>query len=79
MASNGVLGEVFLHSGIVFDEFDKWDLGTSDRRMTFDAILTGREQGKWPRGVSAMDVRPPDFAHDKSFAIPFSLIECPSY
>jgi hypothetical protein len=61
-ARNGILGEVFLRNGIIFDEFDKWDLGTPDRRMTFDAILTGMEQGKWVRGVSAMGIRPPDIA-----------------
>jgi len=59
-ARSGVLGEVFLRSGIVFDEFDKWTLDTQDRRYTFDSILTGMEQGKWERGVSAMGVRTPD-------------------
>jgi hypothetical protein len=59
-ARSGVLGEVFLRNGIVFDEFDKWTLDTADRRYTFDSILTGMEQGKWERGVSAMGVRTPD-------------------
>lgn len=61
-ARQGILGEVFLRNGITFDEFDKWNLDTSDRRYTFDAILTGMEQGKWGRGVSAQGVRPPDTA-----------------
>jgi hypothetical protein len=61
-ARQGILGEVFLRNGIVFDEFDKWTLETGDRRMTFDAILTGMEQGKWTRGVSALGVRAPDIA-----------------
>jgi len=59
-ARQGILGEVFLRNGIVFDEFDKWSIDTSDRRYTFDSILTGMEQGKWERGVSAMGVRVPD-------------------
>ncbi|RLG72879.1 MAG: hypothetical protein DRO23_09800 [Thermoprotei archaeon] len=59
-ARQGILGEVFLRNGIVFDEFDKWDLGSPDRRYTFDSILTGMEQGKWERGVSALGVRVPD-------------------
>jgi len=59
-ARSGILGEVFLRNGIVFDEFDKWTIDTPDRRMTFDSILTGMEQGKWERGVSAMGVRAPD-------------------
>jgi len=59
-ARSGVLGEVFLRNGIVFDEFDKWTLDNPDRRYTFDSILTGMEQGKWERGVSAMGVRTPD-------------------
>jgi len=59
-ARSGVLGEVFLRDGIVFDEFDKWSVDTQDRRATFDSILTGMEQGKWERGVSAMGVRTPD-------------------
>jgi len=59
-ARSGVLGEVFLRNGIVFDEFDKWTLDSADRRYTFDTILTGMEQGKWERGVSAMGVRVPD-------------------
>jgi hypothetical protein len=59
-ARQGILGEVFLRNGILFDEFDKWDLGTPDRRNTFDALLTGMEQGKWARGVSALGIRPPD-------------------
>jgi hypothetical protein len=59
-ARSGVLGEVFLRNGITFDEFDKWTLDTADRRYTFDSILTGMEQGKWERGVSAMGVRTPD-------------------
>jgi hypothetical protein len=59
-ARQGILGEVFLRNGIVFDEFDKWNLETADRRYTFDSILTGMEQGKWVRGVSALGVRAPD-------------------
>jgi len=59
-ARSGILGEVFLRNGIVFDEFDKWTIDTQDRRYTFDSILTGMEQGKWERGVSAMGVRAPD-------------------
>jgi len=59
-ARSGVLGEVFLRDGIVFDEFDKWSVDTQDRRATFDSILTGMEQGKWERGVSAMGTRVPD-------------------
>jgi len=59
-ARQGILGEVFLRNGIVFDEFDKWNLETADRRYTFDSILTGMEQGKWERGVSALGVRVPD-------------------
>jgi hypothetical protein len=59
-ARQGILGEVFLRNGITFDEFDKWNLDTADRRYTFDAILTGMEQGKWCRGVSALGIRPPD-------------------
>jgi len=59
-ARSGVLGEVFLRNGIAFDEFDKWSVDTADRRYTFDSILTGMEQGKWERGVSAMGVRVPD-------------------
>jgi len=59
-ARSGVLGEVFLRNGIIFDEFDKWTLDSADRRYTFDTILTGMEQGKWERGVSAMGTRVPD-------------------
>jgi hypothetical protein len=59
-ARMGILGEVFLRNGIVFDEFDKWTIDTPDRRMTFDSILTGMEQGKWVRGVSALGIRPPE-------------------
>jgi len=59
-ARSGILGEVFLRNGIIFDEFDKWTLDNPDRRYTFDSILTGMEQGKWERGVSAMGVRTPD-------------------
>jgi len=59
-ARTGTLGEVFNRNGISFDEFDKWTLDTQDRRYTFDAILTGMEQGKWERGVSAMGTRAPD-------------------
>jgi len=59
-ARSGILGEVFLRNGIVFDEFDKWSIETADRRYTFDSILTGMEQGKWERGVSAMGIRVPD-------------------
>lgn len=59
-ARQGILGEVFLRNGIVFDEFDKWSIDTADRRYTFDSILTGMEQGKWERGVSALGVRTPD-------------------
>lgn len=59
-ARSGVLGEVFLRNGIVFDEFDKWTLDNIERRYTFDSILTGMEQGKWERGVSAMGVRTPE-------------------
>lgn len=59
-ARSGILGEVFLRNGIVFDEFDKWSVDTADRRYTFDSILTGMEQGKWERGVSAMGIRTPD-------------------
>jgi len=59
-ARTGVLGEVFLRNGLVFDEFDKWDVSTADRQHTFYTILTGMEQGKWTRGVSAMGVRAPD-------------------
>jgi len=59
-ARSGVLGEVFLRDGIIFDEFDKWSVDTQDRRATFDSILTGMEQGKWERGVSAMGTRTPD-------------------
>jgi len=59
-ARSGILGEVFLRNGIVFDEFDKWTIDTQDRRYTFDSILTGMEQGKWERGVSAMGIRAPD-------------------
>jgi len=61
-ARSGVLGEVFLRNGICFDEFDKWTLDNVERRYTFDSILTGMEQGKWERGVSAMGVRTPDVA-----------------
>ena len=59
-ARTGILGEVFLRDGIVFDELDKWDLSTADRQHTFYTILTGMEQGKWVRGVSAMGIRPPE-------------------
>jgi len=59
-ARTGVLGEVFLRNGIVFDELDKWDISTAERQHTFYTILTGMEQGKWTRGVSAMGVRAPD-------------------
>jgi len=59
-ARQGVLGEVFLRNGICFDEFDKWSIDNETRRYTFDSILTGMEQGKWERGVSAMGIRVPD-------------------
>lgn len=59
-ARQGILGEVFLRNGIVFDEFDKWVVDTQDRRATFDSILTGMEQGKWERGVSSQGIRVPD-------------------
>jgi hypothetical protein len=59
-ARMGILGELFISNGIIFDEFDKWNLENADRRYTFDAILTGMEQGKWTRGVSALGVRAPD-------------------
>ena len=59
-ARSGVLGEVFLRNGIVFDEFDKWTIDQHTTRATFDSILTGMEQGKWERGVSAMGTRVPD-------------------
>lgn len=59
-ARSGTLGEVFLRNGIVFDEFDKWTIDQHTTRATFDAILTGMEQGKWERGVSAGGVRVPD-------------------
>lgn len=61
-ARSGILGEVFLRNGIIFDEFDKWTIDTQDRRLTFDNILTGMEQGKWERGVSALGVRAPDIS-----------------
>ena len=59
-ARTGTLGEVFLRNGIVFDEFDKWTIDQQTTRATFDSILTGMEQGKWERGVSAMGTRVPD-------------------
>ena len=59
-ARSGVLGEVFLRNGIAFDEFDKWTVDTATTRATFDSVLTGMEQGKWERGVSAMGIRVPD-------------------
>ena len=59
-ARSGILGEVFLRNGIVFDEFDKWTIDQHTTRATFDSILTGMEQGKWERGVSAMGTRVPD-------------------
>ena len=59
-AQMGILGEVFQRNGIVFDEFEKWDLATQDRQYSFYALLTGMEQGKWTRGVSARGIRPPD-------------------
>jgi len=59
-ARAGVLGEVFLRDGLVFDEFDKWDLTQPDRRHAWDALLTGMEQGRWERGVSAQGLRVPE-------------------
>jgi len=59
-ARSGTLGEVFVRNGIVFDEFDKWTLDSAERQLTFYSILTGMEQGKWDRGVSAMGRRAPD-------------------
>jgi len=59
-AQMGILGEVFNRNGIIFDEFEKWSLDTADRQYTFYALLTGMEQGKWARGVSAKGIKPPD-------------------
>jgi len=56
----GVLGEVFMRNGLVFDEFDKWSLDSADRQYTFEAILTGMEQGRWERGISAQGTRVPE-------------------
>jgi len=59
-AQMGILGEVFQRNGICFDEFEKWTLDTTDRQYTFYTLLTGMEQGKWSRGVSARGIKPPD-------------------